>query len=175
MASHLDDAEAGVGDEDRRCFVQPDGESKRLQTIGTGEIMAEVLSRRQRATLVLGAVLLAACMTLLIGSTTQARADTPQGFCGQVHLGPSGSCWGAKRWLDRAYGWGDEHGVCVGLAQYEGGPPVSGFTVCTPYQDTGVYTPYTTWEGQPTFFNWSPWIHNNSPYNNWVHGVAFIP
>jgi hypothetical protein len=76
--------------------------------------------------------------------------------------------------MDRAYGRGDEHGVCVFYSLYEGGGGLGGST-CTPYQDTGVYTPYFVYEGEISFLAMYPDITDNSPYKNTVHGIAFTP
>jgi hypothetical protein len=137
--------------------------------------MTEVLGRRPKATLALGAVLLAACFTFLVGATSQARADTPQAYCPGVHLGAWGRCEGASRWLDRVYGWGDEHGVCVYFSLFEGGGPLQGSNTCTPYQDTGVYSPYDQVNEEPGFAVLYPHVNNNSQYKNTVHGIAFTP
>lgn len=135
--------------------------------------MAEVLSRPPKATLVLGVVLLATCLTFLVGATSQARAETPQAYCAGAKLNGGGRCEGAKRWLDRVYGWGDEHGVCVSWAFTEGGGGYGG--ACTPYQDTGVYSGFVYVEEEQKFWPLYPVIINNSPYKNTVHGIAFIP
>jgi len=134
--------------------------------------MAEVLSSRPRAVLALGA-LLAVCLMFLIGSQSKARADTPQAFCAGVNLAKWGKCEGFKRVMHRAYGWGDSHGVCVSYSVDPGADPFPWSIACTPYQNTGVYTPYCCEEG--IFLALTPHIGNNSPYNNTVHGIAFIP
>jgi hypothetical protein len=106
--------------------------------------------------MLLGAV--AALSITLLAGPGSARAETTTYCAG--NLGSAQYCFGAKRWLHQTYGWGDQAGVCVGIAEI----PSEG---CTSSAGVGVYS---TNVGSNVFKY--PSIRNNSVKTNFVHGIA---
>lgn len=94
------------------------------------------------------------------GSAGSAAAQaSTSNYCGGT-LGSGGWCFGTARWQYQTYGWGDQGGVCVGIFEYP-------TRACTQAANTGVYSASTgsnVWQ--------QPYIGNNVPWSNFVHGVA---
>jgi hypothetical protein len=84
-------------------------------------------------------------------------------FCNPVTLPGNGYCEGPAQVMNKLYGWGDQHSVCVGLrGSYM-------YWRCSSGPGVGVYTP--TFEP----FVWYPHIQNNAAGTNTVHGVVLSP
>lgn len=119
--------------------------------------MGTVSIRKPRKDLVIVACLLALVVGLIAGPASAEASTSP--YCGAV-MPPTGSCYGAARWLYQAYGWGDQGGVCVATGR--------GWTwYCVGGANTGVYSANA---GSNVWAE--PFILNNSNVTNYVHGVA---
>jgi len=119
--------------------------------------MTTALTRRGRLLLMLFGSLAALSIGLISGAgSAQAATST---YCAG-NLSANRTCTGERRSLHQTYGWGDQAGVCVGIAEIPG-------EGCTSSAGTGVYSPNT---GANVFKY--PYIRNNSGITNFVHGVA---
>lgn len=119
--------------------------------------MVTAFNRKARLTLTLVGAMLALSVALIAGPAS-AQASTSN-YCGGT-LNGGAYCFGAARWVYQTYGWGDQGGVCVGIFQY---PSMA----CTQAANTGVYSANlgsNVWQ--------QPYISNNVPWSNFVHGVA---
>lgn len=122
-----------------------------------GERMRYALTRKARL-LVVTAGSIAALSVGLIAGPAAAQASTSP-YCGGT-LASGGWCFGAARWQYQTYGWGEQGGVCVGIFEYP-------TRACTQAANTGVYSAdvgSNVWQ--------QPYIGNNVPWSNYVHGVA---
>jgi len=120
-----------------------------------------VAIRRWPALLMLCGALLLLGTAASIGATKAEAATSP--YCNNQLLGPyPAGCTGAPRTLYAVYGWGEQGGVCVGVASGQGG------LVCSSGLQ-GAYNPIGSTSYQ------TPVIINNHGSNNRVHGVAYQP
>jgi hypothetical protein len=121
------------------------------------------VSRRPRS---LALVALAIVVAVLVGQAGHAppAKAAAVGFCGGVVLGQWGNCsTGGSVRTYQDYGWGDQHSVCVLLAPYN-----AQTTACSGGPGQGVYSGQLPPEvGE----NATPFIANNAPGANTVHGV----
>ena len=136
-----------------------------LRTLGQGEgqMLVKSYGGERMTRIALSGVLiaLAICLAVLFGAAPDAKAGLSS-YCGNQVLGGWQQCPGAQRTMYAAYGWGDEHSVCVGVSQL--------FNVtCSGGAGEGTYNPL----GQTGYF--TPIIRNHAAGNNRVHGVAYQP
>jgi hypothetical protein len=111
-------------------------------------------------------IALAACVaSLSLGLLGPGAAKAEWGgFC-TVTLGGYGVCKGPSVRLNQAYGWGDQHSVCVGIEPF----PNWSFN-CSSGPGAGVYSAKLT----ETMYAW-PTIKNHAAGTNSVHGIYLFP
>jgi hypothetical protein len=104
--------------------------------------------------------LLGSCAALCLGlmGPAYAKASTDP-YCNPVTLGGYGYCNGTPRNMYQAYGWGDQHSVCVGA----GGQST---IRCSSGPGAGVYSATIPWG------LYVPTITNNAGGTNTVHGIT---
>jgi len=106
------------------------------------------------------AVALFAALTLQLGSPTKANAAEFQ-FCYGVNVAGWSYCeTNTSHWMDQAYAWGEEGGICVAVRP---NPQVCGGA------NQGVYTALEAYE--PTY----AFISNSVDHTNRVHGFYLTP
>lgn len=104
-----------------------------------------------------------AALLIALGSADRAQAGWGN-YCNPVTLGSYAECRGPLLRINQAYGWGDQHSVCVGLA------PLSSSYNCSSGPGAGVYS----WNsGEAHYYN--PAIQNHAAGNNTVHGIYLFP
>lgn len=121
------------------------------------------IATRPRAVLVATTLcLFAVVVVLALAQASTARAGSV-GFCEGVTLPGAGSqCNNPSAVLTyQAYGWGENHSVCVWLNPY------NGTRACSGGPNQGVYSGTIT----PNYAY--PYIENNAAGANRVHGVYF--
>jgi hypothetical protein len=134
------------------------GMPHRMQGSGA-QLMEEYMSHAIRQPRILLALIGSiSALWIGLGSADQAQAAWSNYCGGAVSSGQT--CIGAKRWLNKTYGWGDQAGVCVGIVEFA----IEG---CTSNAGTGVYS-----AGLGTDVYKYPYIRNNSGGSNFLHGIA---
>lgn len=124
--------------------------------------MTESITRRSKAMLVLGGLLLGVCMTLLLGSPPTAKAGVGT-YCNPAKEPAWETCWsGGPRGAYELYGWGDEHIVCIRAYSLPE-------QACSSGPGQGVYDPL-----RETVYSYLL-IENHAPGAGWVHGVVYEP
>jgi len=123
-------------------------------------------SLKRRIGLTLGLALATAALSLSLISAN-AEAGT-SGYCGGEKLNASWSCYGKARTVYGTSGHGDQHSVCVWVADGGGGYTYE-FPMCSGGPGQGVYNPL---EGT---LNATPAIMNNGGSWNTVWGTAYQP
>lgn len=112
----------------------------------------------KRAKFWLAAGLAFAALAAAVIQPKAANASTSP-YCGGNKAGWE-ACTGGIRWLYQTYGWGDQGSVCVTVVGY----PVY---ACSSSAGSGVYSGNV---GSNVYAY--PYIRNNTPGSNYVHGVA---
>jgi hypothetical protein len=105
----------------------------------------------------------AALLVMSLAAAPSANANSP--YCNNQLLGYGGACAGAARHFYQAYGWGDQHSVCVWYRTEGWG---SNGNACSSGPGAGVYSARLP----EINYAWEPGINNNAPGENVVHGVA---
>jgi len=110
----------------------------------------------------LAAAIAMMALSLIVG-LGHAKASW-SAYCNPVTLGSFGVCTDSPRFQNQLYGWGDQHSVCVQVANFQ--PQTRR---CSSGPGAGVYTPvFEPW-------TWYPQIVNNAAGTNTVHGISFAP
>lgn len=121
---------------------------------------------RQRALLALGMVAVAMFLAYCVASGEARAATSP--YCGGQTLASSTSCYGAERTVYGTSGYGNQHSVCVWVAD-GGGGYVYEFPMCSGGAGQSVYNPLGfTHKAFPA-------IMNNGGTANTVFGTAHQP
>lgn len=122
----------------------------------------------RRTAVMCGLALFMACMMLLAGSPSDARAGQSN-YCGNQTLGVL-ACYGEPRTMYAEYGWGEHHSVCVyATDQWKSGGVSGNGPACSGGPGLGVYNSV----GFTGYL--SPVIYNTGGSANRVHGVAYQP
>jgi len=131
--------------------------------------VGNVLSKRIIAAIaLLGS---AAALWSAAAAPPSAEASTLVAYCNNQKLagtseGGQSWCQGSVRQLHYVYGWGDQHSVCVSATALA--------PACSSGPGAGVYDVYPEIEGK---YYWAsyPFISNNAPGWNVVHGLSLDP
>lgn len=117
-------------------------------------------TRRVATLLAIAVVTIASVALLSLGGASNAKAASFQ-FCYGVNVAPWGNCeTNSAQWMNQAYAWGENGGVCVAVRPNP--------AACAgPNQ--GVYSPMATYAPQYAT------IGNSVNQVNTVHGFYFTP
>jgi hypothetical protein len=107
-------------------------------------------------------------MVLSLGLVSRDATAATSGYCGGENLNASWSCYGKARSLYGTSGHGDQHSVCVWVADGGGGYTYE-FPMCSGGPGQGVYNPLER------TLTATPAIMNNGGSWNTVWGTAYQP
>jgi hypothetical protein len=131
--------------------------------------VADVLGKRIVAVIALLGFAAVLCSAAMVPPSAEASTLVP--YCNNQKLagtseGGQSWCQGSVRELHYVYGWGDQHSVCVSATALA--------PACSSGPGAGVYDVYPEYEGKYYFPSY-PFISNNAPGWNVVHGVSLDP
>jgi hypothetical protein len=106
----------------------------------------------------------AALVVMALAATPSANAASSF-YCNNQTLSNWGACAGAARHFYQAFGWGDNHSVCVWYRTEGWG---SNGNACSSGPGLGVYSARLP----EINYAWEPGINDNAAGANLVHGVA---
>jgi hypothetical protein len=130
--------------------------------------MVGSLSHHPKALFALGGIVLAMCLSVLLGSPTGAMASETH-YCYNQTLPGWNQCVGTQRTLNALFGQGTQHSVCVWASRTGNGGNIVGSQMCSSGGGQGVYNSSM---GLDVFY---PYILENAPGSGTVFGVSYAP